>query len=63
MGNFRFWRKLKIFPGIYLNLSKSGISFSFGVRGAKYTIGNKTKRHTVGIPGTGISYTSIKKKK
>jgi hypothetical protein len=33
MGYLRFWRRIKIFPGVYLNISKSGISFSFGTRG------------------------------
>lgn len=63
MGYVRFWRRIKILPGIYLNISKSGISFSFGIRGAKYTLGPKQKRYTMGLPGTGLSYTNIKKKK
>jgi hypothetical protein len=58
MGYFRFWKRIKIFPGVYLNISKSGISFSFGIKGAKITFGSKGKRATLGIPGTGISYTN-----
>jgi len=54
---FRFWRRLKIAPGITLNLSKSGGSLSFGPRGAKYTVGPRGKRATFGIPGTGLFYT------
>ena len=38
---FRFWRRMKILPGVTLNISKSGASLSFGVRGAKYTVGPK----------------------
>ncbi|HIQ20027.1 MAG TPA: DUF4236 domain-containing protein [Planctomycetes bacterium] len=55
---FRFWRRVKIAPGVTLNLSKSGGSLSFGPRGAKFTIGPRGKRATVGIPGTGIFYTT-----
>jgi len=54
----RFWRRIKIAPGVTLNLSKSGGSLSFGSRGAKFTIGGRGKRATVGLPGTGLFYTS-----
>ncbi|MDQ7086337.1 MAG: DUF4236 domain-containing protein [Acidobacteriota bacterium] len=54
---FRFWRRIKIAPGVTLNLSKSGGSLSFGVRGAKFTIGPRGGRATVGIPGTGLFFT------
>src|SRR4051812_37726279 len=56
---FRFQRRLKILPGVSLNLSKSGVSTSFGVRGARVTVGHGKTRTTLGIPGTGISYTSV----
>jgi len=55
---FRFWRRIKIAPGVTLNLSKSGGSLSFGPRGAKFTVGSRGKRATVGIPGTGLFYTT-----
>ncbi|MCS6924493.1 MAG: DUF4236 domain-containing protein [Candidatus Binatia bacterium] len=55
---FRFFRRVKLAPGITLNLSKSGGSLSFGPRGAKLTIGPRGQRATVGIPGTGIFYTT-----
>ena len=53
---FRLFRRIKIAPGITLNLSKSGLSASAGVRGARVTLGPRGVRRTVGIPGTGISY-------
>ncbi|SFM99447.1 DUF4236 domain-containing protein [Thermodesulforhabdus norvegica] len=56
--SFRFWKRVRIAPGVTLNLSKSGASVSFGPRGAKFTIGPRGKRATVGIPGTGIFYTT-----
>ena len=58
MGNFRFYRRMSIFPGLSVNLSKSGPSLTVGMRGAHMTFGNKGIRRTVGIPGTGIYYTS-----
>lgn len=57
MGHLRFWRRIKIFPGVYLNFSKSGVSVSLGPRGAKLTLGKRGARATAGIPGTGLSYT------
>jgi Protein of unknown function (DUF4236) len=58
MGNFRFYRRVSIFPGLSVNLSKSGPSLTVGMRGAHMTVGSKGIRKTVGIPGTGIYYTS-----
>jgi hypothetical protein len=53
----RFHRSIRPFPGVRLNLSKSGVSTSIGTRGAWLTFGKRGTRATVGIPGTGISYT------
>ncbi len=55
--SFRFWRRVRVAPGITLNLSKSAASLSFGPRGAKYTMGTAGTRATAGIPGTGLFYT------
>jgi tetratricopeptide (TPR) repeat protein len=56
---FRFFRRLKIAPGVSLNFSKSGISPSFGVAGARVTLGRQGVRKTVGVPGTGLFYTEV----
>jgi hypothetical protein len=56
---FRFYRRFKILPGIRLNFSRSGISTSVGVRGAHVTVGHGKVRETVGLPGSGISYTHV----
>jgi hypothetical protein len=53
---FRFRRRLKIFPGLWVNLSKRGGSLSVGGRGATINVSKKGVRETVGLPGTGISY-------
>ena len=55
--SFRFWRRVRLAPGVTLNLSKSTASLSFGPRGAKYTISPRGDRATVGLPGTGLFYT------
>jgi hypothetical protein len=57
---FRFRRSIGLFPGVRLNLSKSGASVSLGVRGARHTLGLKGSRTTVGLPGTGLSWTEYK---
>ena len=54
---FRLSRRFRIAPGIRVNLGKSGLSLSGGVRGARVTVGRRGVRGTVGAPGTGISYT------
>ncbi len=55
--SIRFFRRIKIAPGVSLNLSKSGGSVSVGPRGTKMTVGTSGKRITAGIPGTGVYYT------
>lgn len=39
-------------------MSKSGISLSLGIRGARFTLDKHGLRKTVGLPGTGMSYSS-----
>jgi len=58
LGNFRFYRRLSLFPGFSLNLSKSGPSLTVGMRGSHLTVGHRGITRTIGIPGTGIYYTS-----
>ena len=54
---FRFWRRIRLAPGVTLNLSKSTASLSLGPRGAKYTISPRGNRATAGLTGTGLFYT------
>jgi hypothetical protein len=58
VGSFRLFRRIKIARGVTINVSKSGLSTSFGPKGAKVTVGRRGVRKTVGIPGTGMYYTS-----
>ena len=47
-----FRRRIKIIPGVRLNISKSGLSASVGVRGASMTFGGKGGAYAnLGIPG------------
>ncbi len=55
---FRFWRRIRLAPGVTLNLSRSGGSLSFGPRGARVTVGRRGVRATAGVPGTGLFYTT-----
>ena len=55
---FRFRRSLKLFPGVRVNLSKSGTSLSLGGKGLSYNIGAKGTKTTAGIPGSGLSYST-----
>jgi hypothetical protein len=52
----RFQKRIPIFPGVYLNLSKSGVSLSLGGHGATMNVGGARRSVTLGIPGTGLSY-------
>ena len=54
---FRFWQRVRLAPGVTVNLSKSMASLSVGPRGAAYTISPRGNRATVGLPGTGLFYT------
>lgn len=53
---FRFQKRITLFPGVRLNLSKSGTSWSFGPRGLSVNVKDGKVTGTAGIPGTGLSY-------
>ena len=55
---FRFQKRIKIAPGVRLNLSKSGVSVSSGIRGATVNFSRRGTRATLGLPGTGLSYST-----
>lgn len=50
----RFRKRIKIAPGINLNLSGSGVSTTIGPRGANVNIGKKGAYLNTGVPGTGL---------
>jgi hypothetical protein len=54
---FRFQRRIRIAPGVRLNLSKSGIGASVGRTGLRLGMDAKRRKYfSVGLPGTGLSY-------
>lgn len=54
---FRFRKSFNLGFGFRINLSKSGIGFSWGFPGFRKTkLCSGRKRITFNIPGTGISY-------
>lgn len=50
----KFRKQTKLFPGVRLNVSKSGISTTIGGKGASINVGKKGTYLNTGIPGTGI---------
>ena len=54
---FRFRKSINLGGGFKINLSKSGVGYSFGTKGYRITKkANGGTRSTFSIPGTGISY-------
>lgn len=54
---FRYKKSINLGGGIKINLSKSGIGYSWGVKGFRITKTASGKmRKTYSIPGTGISW-------
>lgn len=54
---FRYRKSINLGGGFRVNISKSGIGYSWGVKGYRITkTANGTIRRTMSIPGTGISY-------
>ncbi len=57
---FRFRKSISLGKLLKLNISKSGIGVSGGVRGVRLSVAPDGKvRGSVGLPGTGMSYTKV----
>jgi|GEM_PF-3697800 len=55
---FHIRKSIKLSKHLKLNLNKSGVSLSGGVKGARVSLNSKgVVRKSVGLPGTGIYYT------
>ncbi len=54
----RIRKSFKLFPGVKVNMSKGGISFTVGAKGYHLNFSKRGVRQTVGLPGSGISETS-----
>ncbi|TVP76675.1 MAG: DUF4236 domain-containing protein [Gemmatimonadales bacterium] len=53
---WRFRRRIRILPGIRLNLSKTGPGLSLGGRGGSVSVGPSGPHMHAGLPGTGLHY-------
>jgi Protein of unknown function (DUF4236) len=53
---FRFRKRVKLIPGVWINLSKKGGSLSVGGHGATVNLSKRGVIGTAGLPGSGISY-------
>ena len=61
---FRYRKSINLGGGCRINLSKSGIGYSWGTKGYRVTRTAKaTTRRTTSIPGTGISWVKETRKK
>lgn len=60
--SIRFWRRIRLAPWLWLNLSKSGVSITFGRNGLTFTVGKSGLRYTLGLPGSGLFYTGFRRK-
>ena len=54
----RFRRSFNILPGVKVNLSKGGISFTVGTKGYHLNFSRRGVQQTVGLPGSGLSNSS-----
>lgn len=53
--SIRFQRRIKLLPGLRLNISKSSLGLSLGVPGARASINTRGEIYTsAGIPGSGL---------
>lgn len=61
---WKFRKSIKIAPGIKLNFNKNSTGVTFGGKGVHYTVNSKGKRtKSIGIPGTGLYYSTTSTKK
>lgn len=51
---WRYRKRIKIAPGVSINLSRNGVSTTIGTRGASLSIGKNGTFINTGIPGTGL---------
>lgn len=63
MGSIKGWsfrKRIKIAPGVNLNIGKKGVGISVGVKGARVSVNTSgRKQTTLSLPGTGLRYTKV----
>ena len=58
---FRFRKTIRLAPGLRINIAKKSASLSVGGKGLTYNIGGKGTRSTLGIPGSGASWSTYRR--
>lgn len=53
---FRFHKRVKLAKGAWVNVSKTGLSLSFGVKGVTGNVSRRGLTTSLNIPGSGLSY-------
>jgi hypothetical protein len=55
-GGLRFQKRIRVLPGVHLNLSLSGVGVSAGGRGFHVGMTARGQKYvSAGLPGTGLS--------
>ena len=57
---FNFRKSKDIGKGFRINMTQNGPGLSFGKKGARVTVNRRGVRGSVGIPGSGMSYSKQK---
>ena len=63
MGYLRFGRRFHIGPGLTMNLSKSGVSWTVRLGPVSWNFSKRGQRRTIDLPGRGLSYITYKSNK
>lgn len=53
---FRFRKRIRVLPGVHLNISKRGVSTSIGGKGLTVNLRGDKIKTTASLPGSGLSY-------
>lgn len=56
MGYFRFGRRFHLGPGFFINLSKSGLSWTVDAGPVAINFGRRGRRISIDLPGRGLQY-------
>ena len=59
MGYLRFGRRFRIGPGLTMNLSKSGVSWTVRLGPVSWNFGKRGTRRTIDLPGRGLSWLTL----
>jgi hypothetical protein len=62
--SWRYQKRIRVLPGVHLNLSRSGVGVSIGDRGAHVGWTARGRRYVSwGLPGTGLSWREYERRR